>query len=57
MIMFPPAKTTNRAKVEQIDINSAFCSADPIFHEWCLDYFNYKWENSKTFDSKKLLEV
>lgn len=39
------------------DMNSAFCSNDPIFHDWCLDYFNYKWENSKSFNPEKITEA
>jgi predicted transcriptional regulator len=39
------------------DMNSAFCSSDPIFHDWCLDYFNYKWENSKSFNPEKITEA
>src|SRR5919106_5074010 len=39
------------------DMNSAFCSSNPIFHDWCLDYFNYKWENSKSFNPEKITEA
>jgi hypothetical protein len=38
-------------------MNSVFYSEDPLFHEWCLDYFRYRWYNSKSFDESKLLEV
>jgi len=38
-------------------MNSVFYSEDPLFHEWCLDYFRYRWYNSKSFDEGKLLEV
>jgi len=31
-----------------------FYGDDPIFHEWCLDYFRYCWENSQVFLEKKL---
>ena len=48
--MFPTLKGN-------IDMNSMFYSIDPLFHEWCLDYFRYCWYNSKTFDESKLLEV
>ena len=46
----------------QIDMNSIFFSKDTstdngLFHEWCLDYFRYCWEHSKSFDERKLTEV
>ena len=49
-VMFPTLKG-------DIDMNSMFYSVDPLFHEWCLDYFRYWWYNSRTFDESKLLEV
>jgi predicted transcriptional regulator len=52
-VMFP----TPRDKVVA-DMNSMFYSEDdPLFHEWCLDYFRYCWYNSKSFDESKLQEV
>ena len=53
-VMFPTLKGEPTA-----DMNSVFCSnkQDPLFHEWCLDYFRYCWYTSKTFDESKLLEV
>ena len=52
-VMFPTVKDKIIA-----DMNSMFYSRyDPLFHEWCLDYFRYCWYNSKPFDESKLLEV
>ena len=52
-VMFPTVKDKIVA-----DMNSMFYSRqDPLFHEWCLDYFRYCWYNSKPFDESKLLEV
>jgi hypothetical protein len=51
-VMFPTAKGLGEP-----DMNSVFYSEDPLFHEWCLDYFRYNWYNSKSFDESKLLEV
>jgi predicted transcriptional regulator len=51
-IMFPTVKPDG-----ETDMNSAFFSEDPLFHEWCLDFFRYNWNNSKSFDASKLLEV
>ncbi len=51
-VMFPMAKGQ-----EEADMNSVFYSEDPLFHEWCMDYFKYSWYNSKSFDESKLKEV
>ena len=52
-VMFPTSKGKTIA-----DMNSMFYSnEDPLFHEWCLDYFRYCWYGSKSFDESKLLEV
>lgn len=52
-VMFPASNDKAVA-----DMNSMFYSEDnPLFHEWCLDYFRYCWYNSKSFDESKLLEV
>ena len=37
------------------DISKVFYGDDPIFHEWCLDYFRYCWENSQVFQEAKLI--
>lgn len=63
MIQFPKVNTSKSAQQKkdmqspQIDTNSAYYSRDLNFHEWCSDYFDYKWTLSKTFDTKKLIEV
>ena len=42
---------------ETADLNTMFYSEDPLFHEWCLDYFRYKWYGSDIFDESKVKEV
>jgi predicted transcriptional regulator len=36
------------------DMSEMLYSTDPQFHEWCLDYFNYCWDNSTSFQENKL---
>ena len=48
-IMFP---TTDG----EADMSEMFYSNDPLFHEWCLDYFRYCWDISNTFQESKLKE-
>ena len=66
MVMFP--MTNKKGSVRggggrkeeeevKIDMNSGFYSTDSIFHEWCLDYFNYMWQIAKPFNPKRLSEV
>ncbi|MCV0431686.1 transcriptional regulator [Nitrosopumilus sp.] len=38
------------------DITEMFYSDDPLFHEWCLDYFRYCWYGSDIFKESKLKE-
>ena len=38
------------------DITGMFYSDDPMFHEWCLDYFRYCWYGSDVFRESKLKE-
>ena len=38
------------------DIGEMFYSEDPMFHEWCLDYFRYCWYGSDIFKESKLKE-
>ena len=38
------------------NITEMFYSDDPMFHEWCLDYFRYNWYGSDLFQEKKLIE-
>ena len=28
-----------------------------VVHEWCLDYFRYRWYGSDIFDESKLKEI
>ena len=48
-VMFP---TTDG----EADITEMFYSNDPMFHEWCLDYFRYCWYGSDIFQESKLKE-
>jgi predicted transcriptional regulator len=41
----------------EADLNTMFYSDDPLFHEWCLDYFRYKWYGSDIFDESKVKEI
>lgn len=38
----------------QSDMSEMFYSTDPLFHEWCLDYFNDCWNSSRQFQESKL---
>ena len=38
----------------QPDLSKMFYSDDENFHDWCLDYFDYLWENSSSFQESKL---
>ena len=38
------------------DLSEMFYSDDPMFHEWCLDYFRYCWYGSDVFKESKLKE-
>lgn len=49
-VMFPTQKG-------ETDMNMIFYSSDPIFHEWCLDYFRYRWYGSDIFDESHLKEI
>lgn len=40
----------------EADMREMFYSKDPIFHEWCLDYFRYCWYNSGPFQESKISE-
>ncbi|MGI0087151.1 MAG: helix-turn-helix transcriptional regulator [Nitrosotalea sp.] len=46
-VMFP--KTDG-----ETDMSETFYSDDPMFHEWCLDYFRYCWNNTEPFSESKL---
>ena len=36
------------------NITELFFSDDPMFHEWCLDYFRFSWYGSDIFQERKL---
>ncbi|EGP93041.1 MULTISPECIES: ArsR family transcriptional regulator [Nitrosarchaeum] len=38
------------------DLTEMFYSDDPMFHEWCLDYFRFCWYGSDEFIESKLKE-
>ena len=40
----------------EADITEMLYSNDPMFHEWCLDYFRYCWYGSDVFQESKLKE-
>lgn len=40
----------------ETDMGSMFYSQDPIFHDWCLDYFRYCWQDSSIFQESKIKE-
>jgi predicted transcriptional regulator len=48
-VMFP---TTDG----EVDMSEMFYSDDPLFHEWCFDYFTYCWHISSAFQESKLKE-
>ncbi|MEM0363947.1 MAG: hypothetical protein QXS25_00045 [Candidatus Nitrosocaldus sp.] len=39
------------------DLNHMLFGSDPLFREWCIDFFRYKWYASGSFDESKLKEV
>ena len=38
------------------DLSEIFYSSNPDFHEWCLDYFRYYWNNTSSFNESRLVE-
>jgi hypothetical protein len=64
MVMFPMTNKNGKCKRRKKRrgkgrnrLNSGFYSTDSIFHEWCLDYFNYMWQIAQPFNPSKLNEV
>ena len=49
-VLFPDLKG-------EADLNTMFYIEDPLFNEWCLDYFRYKWYGSDIFDESKVKEI
>jgi predicted transcriptional regulator len=46
----------------ETDIRTMFVSdnarsGDDLFHEWCVDFFKYNWDNSEYYNRGKLTEV
>ena len=41
---------------EGVDLSKMFYGNDPLFHEWCLDYFENSWKDSNSFQESKLRE-
>lgn len=46
-VLFPNLKN-------EVDMNAMFYSEEPVFHEWCQDYFRYMWDSAGMFDVKRL---
>lgn len=46
-IAFPNAKG-------EVDMNTMFIGEDPVFCEWCSDYFDYLWKDSRPFSLSKI---
>jgi predicted transcriptional regulator len=38
------------------NITEMYYSTDPMFHEWCLDFFRYSWYGSDIFQERRLIE-
>ena len=38
----------------EVDMDTLFVGEDPMFSEWCSDYFDYMWKRSKPFDLNKV---
>jgi predicted transcriptional regulator len=49
-VLFPTQKG-------ETDMNMIFHSSDSVFHEWCIDYFRYRWYGSDIFDETNLKEI
>ncbi|HET6799524.1 MAG TPA: transcriptional regulator [Nitrososphaeraceae archaeon] len=49
-VLFPTQKG-------ETDMNWMFYSEDQLFHDWCLDYFWFRWYGSKSFEEDKLREI
>lgn len=41
----------------ETDMVDAFYSQDKLFHEWCLDFYNYQWDRAGSFKNSKLKEL
>lgn len=50
IVFFPDLKGNN-------DMISGFFSTDPVFLDWCEDYFEHVWNNANSFDESKLVKI
>ena len=41
----------------EVDMNTLFVGEYAMFCEWCSDYFDYMWRDSKLFDINKVKVV
>ncbi len=41
----------------EVDMTTLLVGRDSMFCEWCIDYFDYLWKDSKPFDMKKVKVV
>jgi len=46
-VMFP-------SKTGEVDLSEGFYGNDPLFQEWCGDYFDYCWSRAKPFQESKM---
>jgi hypothetical protein len=44
--MFPTANGTT-------DFNSTFYGEESEFYDWCMDYFQYRWNTAMRYDKSK----
>jgi predicted transcriptional regulator len=49
-LIFPDTK-------DEVDMTTLLVGRDSMFCDWCIDYFDYLWKNSKPFDMKKVKVV
>jgi predicted transcriptional regulator len=49
-VMFPNAKG-------EVDMNTMFVGEDPMFCEWCSDYFDYMWQRSSNPVNPRKLKI
>jgi predicted transcriptional regulator len=41
----------------EADMTEMLYSSDPVFHEWCFDYFQHCWASSTPFQERKLVST
>jgi len=49
LVVFPNLKG-------EVDLSFGFFSNDEKFHDWCLDYHSYLWENADFCELSKMRE-